>query len=116
MALKEVTKVIIKDVSKDDAELLIEAVKDLRPNMKISIIAEDYALYQLGLVKFIPCTVDVEATDEEIFDLLDEVEQMEMDYMNFEDEDLRKPEMRKLQKELAERFACYAIIAGYLED
>ena len=72
-----VGEMLIKDMPKDRVNELISAISDLRPKMRVSVIAEDYALYQMGLIQYIPYTVEVEASEDEIFELLDEVEQPE---------------------------------------
>lgn len=105
---------LVKDIPKDMAEQLIKAITDLRPDMKAEIIVEDFNLYKLGFTTYIPCTVSVDATDDEILDLLDEVEQMEIDAWNFSDSELKDPEIAKEQRELEARYARYAVIEGWL--
>lgn len=106
---------LVKDIPKDDAEKLIAAIADLRPDMSVRIIAEDDALCQLGLVQYMPCSAEVDAADEEIEELVEEVYQMEIDAWNFDDRELKKSEITKRQKELEDRYSKYAIIIGYLE-
>ncbi len=105
---------LIKDIPKDHAEKLISAIGDLRPEMIVRIVAEDYALYQLGLIQYVPCSVEIEASEDEITELADEVLQMEIDAWNFDDRELKNPEIAKQQKELENRYRKYAIIHGYL--
>lgn len=109
-----VGEMLIKDMPKDRVNELISAISDLRPKMRVSVIAEDYALYQMGLIQYIPCTVEVEASEEEIFELLDEVEQMEIDSYNFDNNELNKSEVKKLQRRLLDRYSKYAVIEAYL--
>ena len=40
---------------------------------------------------------------------------MEIDASNFDDHDLKKPEVAKLHKELKNKYYSYAIIEEYLE-
>lgn len=103
-----------KDIPKERMELLLSAIADLRPNMPVRIIAEDIVLYQLGLVQYVPCTIEICASDEDIEELVEEVQDMEIDALNFTDESLKKPEIAKLQKQLEDRYAKYAIIDAYL--
>ena len=100
---------LIKDIPKNHAEKLISAIAELRPEMSVSIVAEDYSLYQLGLIQYIPCLVEIEASEDEITKLADEVLQMEIDAWNFDDRELKNPEISKQQKELNDRYRKYAI-------
>ena len=93
---------LIKDIPNDHAEKLISAIGDLRPEMIVRVVAEDYALYQLGLIQYVPCSVEIEASEDEITELADEVLQMEIDAWNFDDRELKNPEIAKQQKELEE--------------
>lgn len=104
----------INDIPKEQMEKLVAAIADLRPEMRIRIIAEDIALYQLGLTPSVPCSIEIDATSEEIEDLLKEVQEMEIDAWNFDDRDLENPEIAKIQKELQDRYSKYEIIEAYL--
>ncbi len=104
----------LKDIPKEHMEKLLSAVADLRPDFRVRVVAEDPVLYKLGFVQYVPCTVEIDASDEEIRELLIEVYQMEAEAWGFDDRDLKKPEIAKIQKELEERYSKYAIIDGYL--
>lgn len=104
----------IKDIPKEHMDKLISAIADLRPAMHIRVISEDTALYQLGFVQYVPCLIEIDASDEEIEELVEEVQQMEIDAWNFDEHDLKKPEVAKLHKELKNKYYRYAIIEGYL--
>lgn len=41
----------------------------------------------------VPCTIEIDASDEEIEMLADDVYQMECDAWNFDDQELKKPEI-----------------------
>ena len=107
---------LLKDIPKESAERLISALADLRPGMAVRIVVVDYALHDLGFVPYVPCSVEVEATENEIFDLLDEIEQMEIDYLIFEDRNLKSPEAAKRLKELKDRYSKYSIIETCFRD
>lgn len=104
----------IKDIPKEHAEKLLSAIADLRPDFRARIVAEDPALYKLGLVQYVPCTIEIDALDEEIEVLIEDVQQMEIDAWNFSDQDLKNPEIAKIHKELEAKYSKYAIIEGYL--
>lgn len=105
---------LLKDIPKIHAEKLISAIADLRPDMSVRIVAEDDALYQLGLIQYIPCSVEIEASEEEIAELVDDVLQMETDAWNFDERERKDPGIAKLQKELEKRYQKYEIIERYL--
>ena len=105
---------IIYDIPKDRARKLIAAIADLRPNLSVNITTEDTTLYNLGLVDFIPCSVEIQATEEEIDDLVEDVFQMEADAYNFDDQELKNPAVAKLQKELEIKYRKHSIIVACL--
>ncbi|MBR0508814.1 MAG: hypothetical protein IJJ85_01720 [Clostridia bacterium] len=105
---------LIKDIPTENAKRLISAIEDLRPGMNVKVIAEDTALFDLGHSHFIPCSIEIEATEEEIDALVDEVYQMEADAWNFDEKEMINPDIAKLQRELEEKYKKYAIIVIYL--
>ena len=106
-------QMIIKDIPKPDADRLAKGIYDLRPEWKLSIMADDI-IRQIGLSPETICSIQIEAAEEEIDALVDEIDQMEIDAYNFSDESLRNPTAAKRQAELESRYGKYAIIEHYL--
>lgn len=46
-------------------------IEELMPDIKVNLVTKDTALYELGFSKEIMCTIDIEATDEQIEELKD---------------------------------------------
>ena len=99
---------LIKDIPKSQAIKLQDAIKELRPAMQVSVVAEDTALYQLGLVTEVPVTIEIIAAEAEVDELVDEVDQMEVDAFNYTDE------MKPSNRDALKRYERYAIIEAYL--
>ena len=104
---------LVKDTPKSDVDRIVEGIRDLRPGWKMSIV-EDDVLRQIGLSTETLCTILIDATDEEIDALIDEVDQMKIDAYNFRNEDLKDPAIAKRQKELELRYREYSILEAYL--
>ena len=54
-------------------------------HLKIEIIIEDYNLYKLGFVEEIPCSISLNVSREEIYELQEEILDMEVIIYSYED-------------------------------
>lgn len=106
---------LLKDIPLEYANNMISALADLRPDMITRIVSIDHALFQLGLVSYVPCTLEIEASEDKIRELVDEVYQMEIDAYNYDNQDLKNPERAKQQKKNEDRYERYAIILNLVE-
>ena len=107
---------LLKDIKKDQAEKLITAISDLRPDIRIRIVAEDEMLFKLGFTQYLTCSVDIDMSEEAVSELVEEVQQMEIDAYNYDERKLKDPVYEKGHKELMEKYEKYAVILGYLES
>ena len=75
----------VDEIPKSLAELYKSLLAELRPDWKVEITIGDYNLWKLGFVKEIPCSLDVDVSEEEISELHDEIIDMEIGVFNYED-------------------------------
>ncbi|MCQ2015093.1 hypothetical protein [Clostridium butyricum] len=61
---------------------LKKGIGNLIPDINVNLIIKDTALYKLGFSKEIMCTIDIEATDDQIEELRDICYQFEIDAFN----------------------------------
>ena len=64
---------------------LKKCIEELIPDINVNLITTDPALYELGFSKEIMCTIDIEATDDQIEELKDICYQFEIDAFNTPD-------------------------------
>lgn len=67
-------------------ENLVRCMSELYPNIKIELKSSDPMLARLGFVKEIPCEVDVQATEEQIENIMDDAIGFEAAAFNIDDE------------------------------
>ena len=94
---------IYKDLPKPYANEIITALHKLHPEIPTRILSEDVALYQLGFVEHIPCTLEIDITPQQAKMVWDEVTLMECSAFDYSDEELKDPKKRKEQR-LAEEY------------
>lgn len=88
---------IISNIPKPLADLYKSLLAEFKPKWKVEIITEDYNLYKLGFVDEIPCSLSLDVSYEEIYELQEEIEDMEIEvYYN---EDLLYKELRYMTEE-----------------
>ena len=88
---------IISNIPKPLADLYKSLLAEFKPKWKVEIITEDYNLYRLGFVDEIPCSLSLDVSYEEIYELQEEIEDMEIEvYYN---EDLLYKELRYMTEE-----------------
>ena len=111
---------IIADISKSLAELYKSLLAELRPDWKVEIIIGDYNLWKLGFVKEIPCSLDLDVSEEEISELHDEIIYMEIDAYNdgglltknpLDMSEQEKKEYRELKK-FEKKYRKYELLEG----
>lgn len=61
---------------------LKSGIADLMPDINVNLIVVDDILYKLGFTKVIPCTIDIQATNDQIKKLKDICYQFEIDAFN----------------------------------
>ena len=102
----------IKDIPKSSADLYKSLLAECKPNWNVEITIEDYNLYKLGFVEEIPCSISLNVSREEIYELQEEILDMEVTIYSYEDilyknpmdmTDDEKKNYKKLQ-ELEKRF------------
>ena len=101
---------IIKDIPQSQAQRLLAALKELRPSIEAAIVVEDPALLKLGLVQETPCTIEINATDEEINALVDEIDHMEIDAYNY------IGTIKPCNRKALAQYERFAIIEAYLSN
>lgn len=97
----------IKDIPKSSADLYKSLLAECKPNWNIEITIEDYNLYKLGFVEEIPCSISLNVSREEIYELQEEILNMEVTIYSYEDLLYKKPidmtnDEKKTYKELKE--------------
>ena len=64
---------IIKNIPKSSADLYKSLLAAFNPHWNVEIIIEDYNLYKLGFVEEIPCSISLNVSREEIYELQEEM-------------------------------------------
>lgn len=61
------------------------ALAEFKPEWNVEITIEDYNLYKLGFVEEIPCSISLNVSREEIYELQEEILDMEVTIYSYED-------------------------------
>ena len=98
---------IIKNIPKSSADLYKSLLAEFKPNWNVEIIIEDYNLYKLGFVEEIPYSISLNVSREEIYELQEEILDMEVTIYSYEDILYRNPmdmtdDEKKIYKKLKE--------------
>lgn len=72
-------KMIIKEESKETYQSLKDGIKELMPEIEVKLLKEDINLFNLGFRSYIPCDIEIIATDDQIDELMDMIIQFEVD-------------------------------------
>ena len=75
----------IKDIPKSSAYFYKSLLAECIPNWNVEITIEDYNLYKLGFVEEIPCSISLNVSREEIYELQEEILDMEVTIYSYED-------------------------------
>ena len=97
----------IKDIPKSSAYFYKSLLAELKPEWNVEIIIGDYNLYKLGVVEEIPCSISLNVSREEIYELQEEILDMEVTIYSYEDLLYKNPidmtnDEKKTYKELKE--------------
>lgn len=97
----------IKDIPKSSAYFYKSLLAELKPEWNVEIIIGDYNLYKLGFVEEIPCSISLNVSREEIYELQEEILDMEVTIYSYEDLLYKNPidmtnDEKKTYKELKE--------------
>ena len=97
----------IKDIPKSSAYFYKSLLAECKPNWNVEITIEDYNLYKLGFVEEIPCSISLNVSREEIYELQEEILNMEVTIYSYEDLLYKNPidmtnDEKKTYKELKE--------------
>lgn len=97
----------IKDISKSSAYFYKSLLAECKPNWNVEITIEDYNLYKLGFVEEIPCSISLNVSREEIYELQEEILDMEVTIYSNEDILYKNPmdmtdDEKKIYKKLKE--------------
>lgn len=76
---------ILHDIPKFSADLYKSLLAEFKPEWKVEITIEDYNLYKLGFVEEIPCSISLNVSREEIYELQEEILDMEVTIYSYED-------------------------------
>ena len=60
---------IIKNIPKSSADLYKSLLAEFKPEWNVEIIIGDYNLYKLGFVEEIPCSISLNVSREEMYEL-----------------------------------------------
>ena len=98
---------IIKGITKSSAAFYKSLLAKFKPNWNVEITIEDYNLYKLGFVEEIPCSISLNVSREEIYELQEEILDMEVTIYSYEDLLYKNPidmtnDEKKTYKELKE--------------
>ena len=98
---------IIKGITKSSAAFYKSLLEEFKPNWNVEITIEDYNLYKLGFVEEIPCSISLNVSREEIYELQEEILDMEVTIYSYEDLLYKNPidmtnDEKKTYKELKE--------------
>ena len=108
---------IIKNIPKSSADLYKSLLAECKPNWNVEIIIEDYNLYKLGFVEEIPCSISLNVSREEIYELQEEILDMEVIIYSYEDILYKNPmdmtdDEKKTYKKLKELEKRFEILRG----
>lgn len=108
---------IIKNIPKSSADLYKSLLAEFKPEWKVEIIIEDYNLYKLGFVEEIPCSISLNVSREEIYELQEEILDMEVTIYSNEDILYKNPmdmtdDEKNIYKKLKELEKRYKILRG----
>lgn len=70
---------IIKEESKETYQYLKDYIKELMPEIEVNSLKEDINLFNLGFRSYIPCEIEIIATDDQIDELMEMIIQFEVD-------------------------------------
>lgn len=98
---------IIKGITKSSAAFYKSLLAEFKPNWNVEITIEDYNLYKLGFVEEIPCSISLNVSREKIYELQEEILDMEVTIYSYEDLLYKNPidmtnDEKKTYKELKE--------------
>ena len=98
---------IIKNIPKSSADFYKSLLAECKPNWNVEITIEDYNLYKLSFVEEIPCSISLNVSREEIYELQEEILDMEVTIYSYEDLLYKNPidmtnDEKKTYKELKE--------------
>lgn len=98
---------IIKGITKSSAAFYKSLLAEFKPNWNVEITIEDYNLYKLGFVEEIPCSISLNVSREEIYELQEEILDMEVTIYSYEELLYKNPidmtnDEKKTYKELKE--------------
>lgn len=98
---------ILHDIPKSSADLYKSLLAEFKPNWNVEITIEDYNLYKLGFVEEIPCSISLNVSREEIYELQEEILDMEVTIYSYEDILYKNPmdmtdDEKKIYKKLQE--------------
>ena len=98
---------IIKNIPKSSADFYKSLLAELKPEWNVEIIIGDYNLYKLGFVEEIPCSISLNVSREEIYELQEEILDMEVSIYSYEDILYKNPmdmtdDEKKIYKKLQE--------------
>ena len=98
---------ILHDIPKSSAYFYKSLLAECKPNWNVEITIEDYNLYKLSIVEEIPCSISLNVSREEIYELQEEILDMEVTIYSYEDLLYKNPidmtnDEKKTYKELKE--------------
>lgn len=98
---------IVKGITKSSAAFYKSLLAEFKPNWNVEITIEDYNLYKLGFVEEIPCSISLNVSREEIYELQEEILDMEVTIYSNEDILYKNPmdmtdDEKKIYKKLKE--------------
>ncbi len=98
---------ILHDIPKSSAYFYKSLLAECKPNWNVEITIEDYNLYKLSFVEEIPCSISLNVSREEIYELQEEILDMEVTIYSYEDLLYKNPidmtnDEKKTYKELKE--------------
>ena len=76
---------ILHDIPKSSAYFYKSLLAECKPNWNVEITIEDYNLYKLSFVEEIPCSISLNVSREEIYELQEEILDMEVTIYSNED-------------------------------
>lgn len=96
-----------KNIPKSSADLYKSLLAEFKPEWNVEITIEDYNLYKLGFVEEIPCSISLNVSCEEIYELQEEILDMEVTIYSNEDILYKNPmdmtdDEKKIYKKLKE--------------
>ena len=101
---------IIKNIPKSSADLYKSLLAEFKPEWNVEIIIGDYNLYKLGFVEEIPCSISLNVSREEMYELQEGILDMEVTIYSNEDilyknpmdmtDDEKKKEVEKVERML----------------